>query len=370
MKRKKILIIGLVGLGDIIIFSPCFKILKQQFPNSDIVLAVSNREVKDLYKHSEYIDEIIYFEPVNSSIAEKIKFIRILRKKKFDISILPFPSYRRETNLISFLAGSKDRYTFSFKNGNFTELTFLNNHKIIADKSIHNVENNFKLIESIGLKVDSQEYNIPLKKIDSFLNDFFSENKITSSDFIIGIHPGTDKRGKDRRLEIKKIAEISDSLVTKYNTKILVFFGYHEDDLIQEFTSNTEKSHIIVNKMDIHNVTNLISSCHIFISADSGLMHLASAMKVPCVSIFGPTNPTYVHPWKVPYEIVRIDLDCSPCFYFTEKHPMNKPLIECKIEDKFKCIKEITNDDVLNKVKKLIKLIYPEQTKKNIHGNI
>ena len=63
-----------------------------------------------------------------------------------------------------------------------------------------------------------------------------------------------------------------------------------------------KEQYVIIEKMDIHNVAQLISMCHIFISSDSGLMHIASAMGVPTVAVFGPTNPVFVRPWGVPYD--------------------------------------------------------------------
>jgi heptosyltransferase II len=359
-QNKKILIFGLVGLGDMIQFSPCLKILREGFSNSQIIMFTNRYAVGALFKKSPYLDEVIYFDFLKANLLGKISFMRSLRRRHFDISILPFPSYRREFNITSRIVGAIIRYSFKFNKGNLRELSFLNNHRIDADPTLHNVENNLKLMRALGFWTTGEEkYDIPVQCSTSFLDSFLRERNINASDLKVGMHPGTDMRGKDRRLDVNKFVEIGDYLFDKYKAKVFVFLGPDEEDLKSEFLSSSRKHKpVIVEKMEIEKVAQLISICNIFISSDSGLMHTASAMGVPTVAVFGPTNPLFVRPWGVPHEIVRLGLECSPCFVFTEKHSLNEPLIECKIEEKFACMKRIESRDILGKVEKMIRSLY------------
>jgi len=359
------LIYGFVGLGDMVEFSPCFRILREGFSNSQITLVTVWGAVQSLFTKSSYLDEVIYFDFFNAGLFEKLKFINSLRRRHFDISILPFPSYRREFNIFSGIIRAKERYSFKFDKGMFSECSFLNNHPILSDPTLHNVQNNFKIMRELGLETKGNEkYDIPVLLSRSFIQSFLSSNSITEFQFKVGIHPGSDKRGKDRRLAISKYAEISDYLSDKYKARVIVFLGPHEDELKKEFLRSSKKQHIVAENMDIDKIAQIISICNIFISGDSGLMHIASAMKIPTVAIFGPTNPTFVRPWGIPHEIVNLGLECSPCFLFTDKHPLDKPLIECKIDEKFACIKRIEPVDVLDKVDKMIMLLYGKQLPK------
>jgi heptosyltransferase II len=359
-QNKKIVIFGFVGLGDMIEFSPCFKILREGFSKSQIVMVTNGDAVRSLFEKSSYIDEIIYFDFLKANLFEKLRFVGSLRRRHFDTSILPFPSYRLEFNIFSRSVGATNRYSFKFDKGKFRELSFLNNNRIDGDPNLHNVENNLKLMQALGLKTTGKEkYDIPVQCSTSFADSFLSERNISPSDLKVGMHPGSDKRGEDRRLDIRKFAEISDYLIDKYKAQVFIFLGPHEEDLKNDFISaSVKQQHTIVKNMGLDKVARLISICDLFISNDSGVMHIASAMGVPTVAIFGPTNPVYVHPWKVPHEIVRLGLECSPCFYFTEKHSLNEPLIECKIDEKFACVRRIESRDVLVKVEKLIKVLY------------
>lgn len=363
-KKYKIIIFGFLGLGDMIMFSPCLKILRKGFPNSQIVLVTIWKVVDNLFNKSPYLDKVIYFNFFKLSLSKKIKFIRSLRKQKFDISILPYPSFRREFNLASRMVGANNRYSFDFHGGKWKELIFLNNHLIPADKGIHNVENNFRLMQALGLKIDpDSSYDLPIRVSTEFVETFRKKNDVSSSDLLIGIHPGSDIRGKDRRLSIEKFAALSDELTNNYGAKVVVFLGSHEIELKEELLRFAKCKHIVVEGLELDEVAQIISICNIFISGDSGLMHLASAMKVPCVTIYGPTNPVYTQPRGIPHEIVNLDLECSPCFFYTEKHSLKKPLIECKIKDKFACIKKIEMEDILEKVDRLIQAVSPESTK-------
>jgi heptosyltransferase II len=357
---NKIVILGFVGLGDMIEFSPCFKILRHGFPNSRIIMVTNREAVRSLFERSPHIDEIIYYDFIKAKFVEKLRFVNALRRRHFDISILPFPSYRREFNTFSRFVGARNRFSFRFDKGTFRELSFLNNHRIDADPALHNVENNLNLMRALGLKITGTEkYDIPIRCSTSFINNFLLERNISSSCLKVGMHPGSDKRGEDRRLDIQKFAEVSDYLVEKYKAQVFIFLGPHEEDLKNGFLSaSKKKQHTIVENMELDKVAQLVSICNLFISNDSGVMHIASAMGVPTVAIFGPTNPVFVHPWRVPHEIVRLGLECSPCFFFTEKHSLNEPLIECKIDDKFACVRRIESGDVLVKVEKMVKMLY------------
>ena len=357
---KKIVILGFVGLGDMIEFSPCFKILRHGFPNSQIIMVTNRDAVRSLFEKSSYIDEIIYYDFIKANFVEKLKFVNALRRRHFDISILPFPSYRREFNTFSRSVGARNRFSFKFDKGKYRELSFLNNHRIDADPALHNVENNLNLMRALGLKTTGKEkYDIPVQCSTSFIDSFLLERNISHSGLKVGMHPGSDRRGEDRRLDIQKFAETSDYLIDRYKAQVFIFLGPHEEDLKNDFISaSTKQRYTIIENMELDKVAQLISICDLFISNDSGVMHIASAMGVPSVAIFGPTNPVYVHPWKVPHEIVRLGLECSPCFYFTEKHSLNEPLIVCKIDDKFACVRRIESRDVLVKVEKLIKVLY------------
>jgi len=182
-------------------------------------------------------------------------------------------------------------------------------------------------MQALGLKIDpDSSYDLPIRVSTEFVETFRKKNDVSSSDLLIGIHPGSDIRGKDRRLSIEKFAALSDELTNNYGAKVVVFLGSHEIELKEELLRFAKCKHIVVEGLELDEVAQIISICNIFISGDSGLMHLASAMKVPCVTIYGPTNPVYTQPRGIPHEIVNLDLECSPCFFLHRKTFLKKTI--------------------------------------------
>jgi len=76
---------------------------------------------------------------------------------------------------------------------------------------------------------------------------------------------------------------------------------------------------------------------------------VASAMQRKVVAVIGPTNQHFIHPWKTEYKIVTLNLECSPCFFYSPR-----PLICSRTDIKFKCIRELSVDMVFEAVSGLL----------------
>jgi len=92
-----------------------------------------------------------------------------------------------------------------------------------------------------------------------------------------------------------------------------------------------------------------MKQCNVFVTNDSSQMHIAAALGLKVVAMIGPTNQNYIRPWKTEHQIVSLNLDCAPCFFYSPR-----PLICNRTDVKFKCIKELTVDMVYSSVKKYL----------------
>jgi heptosyltransferase-2 len=116
---------------------------------------------------------------------------------------------------------------------------------------------------------------------------------------------------------------------------------------IQSQTQNASGVSLISDK-PLRETIAIIGSCDAFVSNDSGLMHVAAAMKVPTVALLGPTNPAFIHPWKTSFKIVRSGIECSPCFYYSPK-----PLT-CPRHIDYRCMAQISVDMVQKALTELL----------------
>ncbi|MDH7605155.1 MAG: glycosyltransferase family 9 protein [Melioribacter sp.] len=350
----KILVIALSGIGDALMFTPALKKLKEEFPASEIDALVMYKGVKEIYERLKEISKIHYWEFLKEGKIKSLLFVSRLRKK-YDISINVYPSNRKEYNIINFLIGAKKRLAVKYLRKDFQNFGFLNNFRIQEDDNLHNVEENIKLCELISNK----KFNDVSELILNFINDdlefgenFLKEKNITENELVIGFHPGcsTLKNHDKRRWETDKFAELGKKLIEEHKAKILVFGGPEEkvlkEDVIKKINSH---SAISVNTSSLIHTAAVMKRCNIFVTNDSSLMHIASALKLNVVAIIGPTNPNYIHPWKTNYRIASLNLDCSPCFYYSPK-----PLKCTRKDIQFKCIKELNTALVYNHVKSFL----------------
>jgi heptosyltransferase-2 len=146
-------------------------------------------------------------------------------------------------------------------------------------------------------------------------------------------------------------------LISKYNAKILLFGGPEEYELNSAIKNDislsigAESVHIIQMPSLMGSIA-LMQECKAFISNDSGLMHIAAALQLPQISIFGYTSHIHTAPWGNSNAFVaRRAIECSPCFYFSPKSA------HCKFsgtEKEFSCIREIKAHDIFHRLQALI----------------
>ena len=357
---KKIILLCLPGLGDSILFTPCLKGIREQFPNAKITVLTMFKASKEIFEGNPNIDEVLAFEFLSKSKLQAIKFLFRLRRRKFDLSITAFPAYRREYNIVSFVIGAKERVAHRFEKRYFTQFTLLNTKTVPVIREAHNVENNLNLLKHIGINVknDKRKLDVVISRNDVILAELFLRtHSISKNDFLIGIHAGTHSRGFTRRWPKENFAFLAHRLIEEYGAKILLFCGPDEQDLAKEIPNLMTRKPVVVTDLSIKQVTVVIKKCSIFISVDSGLVHIAAAMHVPTVAIYGPSNPRLTYPWNTKHKVVRKELPCSPCYYYTDVRKANEPLITCNKRENFACVNSITAKDVMDAVKDVAKCL-------------
>ena len=346
----KILILALSGIGDALMFTPSLSLLKKEIPEAEVHALVMIKGVKDMYEKNPKISNVFYFDFLKEGLISSIKFILSLRKK-YDATINVYPSNRKEYNIINFLIGARERVAAKYLRKDFQNLGFLNNIRVNENDSTHNVQTNIKLVEKlIGKNFDEEpELEFYLSGQDeSIANEYLNKLKISTDDLVIGLHPGcaTLKNHIKRRWEPEKFARLAKLLIENREAKILIFGGPEEKELKENILTQINSQNAFnVETNSLSTSAAMIKRCKLFVTNDSSLMHIASALHLKVIAIIGPTNSHYIHPWKTEHKIVTLNLDCSPCFFYSPK-----PL-KCYRDDVlYKCIKELNVEMVYNAV--------------------
>jgi heptosyltransferase-2 len=350
----KILVIALSGIGDALMFTPSILKLKDDIPDCDIDALVMFNGVKEIYVKLPHIRKVHFHDFLNSNKIDSLLFVLSLYKK-YDVVINVYPANRKEYNLISWLTGAKTRLAVEYLRQDKSNWGSLNNLRIKEDDSLHNVEENIRMCEKLtGEKVEEiPPLQFPVDKSDIvYAGDYFAENGIKENDLVIGFHAGCSplKNHDKRRWEPEKFAELGKLFIEKFNARILLFGGPEERNLKTRIKDGINSLRVIsVNSLSISKSAGVMMRCNLFITNDSSLMHVAAALKLDIVVIIGPTNKNYISPWKTNYKIVSLNLDCSPCFYYSPK-----PLTCSRTDVKFKCIKELSVNLVFEKAKEFL----------------
>jgi len=352
MDYKKILILRLSAVGDVIRTLPAVKTIKTNFPAASITWIVEEPS-KALIESQPEIDEVILFprrrwsEGIKSlkgwwkTIGEIRKFIQSLRKKKFDL-VLDFHGILK-SGLLSFLSGSPQRIGFerrSSKEGNFL---FSNIKVKLPKERISRFERNFNLLKGIGLEVQPKDYPLLIPAEDrecvkSFFDQLFPPLKSPS----IAIHPGTSPKTLYKRWLPDQYAQLADRLVREMEATVLFTWGPGELDWVKRIQGRMKESSVLgPHTISLTQLGEVYRHCDLYIGGDTGPMHIASLMGIPVVVIYGPTDPVLNEPFG-PHRKVIKNVGCNPCRDRS-----------CK---KLKCLEEITVDDVFKATKEVLSI--------------
>lgn len=350
----KILAIALSGIGDALLFSPAVKVLREKYPDSSIDVLAMYRGVKDIYSRVSQIDRVIYHDFLHRNNFANLFFVLGLRNK-YDVTFSVYPSNRWHYTLISFLIGAPIRLGVRYNHKDLQNLGFLNNRSINENLGLHNVEENLKLVElltnekisnapSLILNLSPEDY--------SYAENFLIKNGINQDQLVIGFHPGcsTLKNHINRRWSPDKFAALARKLIDELDARVLLFGGPDEQKLKEGILNRIQSQNAInVITENLAQTAAIMKKTKVFVTNDSSLMHVAAALQLKVVAIIGPTNENFIRPWKTEHQIASLNLDCSPCFFYSPK-----PLTCSRSDVEYKCVVDLDENLVYEKINMLL----------------
>lgn len=336
MKRDhKILLIKPSSLGDIIHTLPALSIIRKSFPRSYIVWLV-NGNFKELLEGHPYLDEIISF-PRDLFLKKGFSFLKELKGRHFDM-VIDLQGLLRSA-LIGFWSGAGER--IGFKAGREFSPLFYTRPIAIEAGILHAVDRNARLASSISGGIFDLDFTFSLspraiKKIEELLKGLEFKGEI------IALNPAT--RWPSKRWPEEKWASLADALAEKG----AVFFisGPGEEEVVKRIRGLMKKSSFsLAGQLSLQGLAAFLSRSRLLITIDSGPMHLAGALHIPLISLFGPTDPARCGPYGQSENVIQVALECSGC-YRTRCQEM-------------RCMKGIDTGLVLQKLEDILKRNYP-----------
>ena len=303
MSHKKICIIHLNQIGDLVFSLPLLKALRDTFPDASIH-SVLKPHLKGLLADSPYVDSII---PRESGLKAKGTLLKIIRKNRYDLLI----SLARSEECLILTALSKAKVKVGFTHSPW-DLCLDIKDTIEGHNSWYN---NAKLLKQLKVNVSKNDY-VGLLNIDK------NESNYTLPEKFAIISPGASRRRFTKTWAEEKFAELILLLKEKYDLTPVLIGGKDNQEYNQTILTHV-KENIFCKDSDILDLTggslrslcSVIKDAHLFVGIDSGFMHLASSLDIPVVVLFGPTDPFYVGPQNKRSIVVREEgMECVPCY--------------------------------------------------------
>lgn len=325
------------GLGDTVCSLALLKGVRYLFPNAKLTVLCKMNAGRDIIESSHIlVDEIIVID-IYKSIINTLKTIDYLRKQKFDLGISAAITPVKKSQLFMKLCGVKEHIGFQASGTNK------------FDYDIHFVEAN---VRTLGLEVSDELRPQLYVDTDSDKSICHYFDGLDQSRPIIGLCIGNaDPSLTNRWLRTGRVFPRAWGITRMHNllellvkdgNQIVLIGGPQEIPLLEELTEFLKLPQVInlVGKCSIKQSIAAIKRCTCSIGIDTGMQHIAGALSVPTISIFGPTNPKNHGAFSTCSSFVEHDVDCKYC-YGTENY------IHCKHRC---CLTEITPQQVMDTV--------------------
>ena len=334
---KKILIIRLSSVGDIVMALPVAGVLKREFGNNVEITWIVKETYAGLVENNKYIDKVIYFEEFKSKYFRFVKELLRNLNKKFKNNKLGFVKkwlkrfpvdnnlQNKKYDIVLDLQGSVESSIITLSSDAYVNLVpnFVANgierfykQTHIKDDSMHRIEEYLNVLNALKINIDYQGYlygwNFTSKEINRNASILKKYELTENGDYVI---LALTTQWKSKNYPVEYWAEIIKYL-NKIDKKIIIIGTASDqkeiDELLKLGLSN--KFINLCGKTNIRELVLLIKNSMLVISGDSGPMHIAASLNIPVIAIFGPTNPRKWGPVSNNSVVLSINEDCKYCY--------------------------------------------------------
>jgi heptosyltransferase-2 len=312
----KILVRATNWVGDAIMALPALRALRGRFPEARISV-VARPYVADIYRDQGICDQLVAYDPrgTHSGLGGRERLAEELRNEKFDLAVLLQNAF--DAAWLAWRAGVRERIGYA-RDGRSVLLTKAVPVPRLGEILVHEQFYYLELLRRAGL-VDN-----PIGESFISLNvnqeaKRRADEQLTSAGaranaMRIAVGAGASY-GSAKCWPPERFAYVADRLTAQFDADVILFGTAAETPVTAAIASAMKRPPIdLAGKTAIAELPALLSQCHLFIGNDSGAMHVAAAVGLPVVAVFGPTDPDGTAPVTPRCTIVQDKPYCSPCF--------------------------------------------------------
>ena len=307
---KRILVVKLDHLGDVLLATPVFSNLRQAYPDAELHALTGTWSRVVLEKHPDVNKVLAYDSPAfcrtgqPTSLRQTFQLYRELRRQKYDLMV----ELRSDWRIICF-----SLLQVTPKRLDRAALQVANKLGFTQFSGIHETTRNLDILKQAGIPTPTQTTTFSVTAEDErWASNFLTAHQIDREELLIAIHPGSPIPLK--RWMPERYAELADWLTARKRAKILFVGVKDETPIITEIQRLMRAESInIAGKTTLTQLASILHICNVFIGNDSGPMHLAAAVGTPTIGLYGPGDPTRFGPVGTKCRTIQSKTDCPPC---------------------------------------------------------
>lgn len=306
---RNILVIDFGQLGDVVLSLPALRAIRERFPAARITVAVGKPggPVVDLSGYADatlVVDRVALRDGAKAlSIMRIAGIVREVRRAQFDF-VIDLHSLS-ETNLLGFLSGAPKRL-YARRPGR--SLDFLANFRPrppIEDyrPTKHAVDRYLDVLVPLGIKDAPRVPRLKTRETDDrAVEQMLIKAKANTGTPLVGMFPGAGHPG--RRWPLARFCELAERIERSEGIRIIVFAGPEEGALVQEIRAMFPRSTLIFDRLTIPQLASALARLAVFISNDTGPMHIAAAVLTPVVALLARPTPNSFIPIEDRHRII------------------------------------------------------------------
>ncbi len=308
---KKILLIRMDYIGDVVMTTAVIKPLRKAFPNAKISFLCSPWS-KEILEGNPFIDEIIIHEAPWHSKKKKVdwlkewRFSKELKQKNFDLAI-EFRGDVRDIFFYSYLPHIPIRVGYGRGGGGY-----LLTDEVVTNIDLHWIRRNLALLEYLKIPVEGEKPKVFCSDKDrKATRETIKSYDLSGGKYLIGVQ--SMARVQTREWLEERFAEVADRCVRELGARVYFTGGPKDVEKVARIQGTMkEKSVNLAGKLSLKEEAALFEKTDLFLSNETGLMHLASAMNVPLVALFGPQLPSRFGPFSDEHTVIWHNCGCWP----------------------------------------------------------
>ena len=297
----------------------------------------------ELERRGRLAGQAAHGDPGGFGLAGNLDLINKLRNKKFDLAVVLHPTLR--TNWIVFLSGIPKRLGFDKKR----KMGVLLTERVPDKKHLglkHEIDYTLGLLRYIGVDAKDRKMHVPVSRdSQARTSEALARGGISDSDTVIAINPGASCPSK--RWPAERFAAAADELIKKRGVKAVIISGEADKPIAENVVSSMKESCLdLSGKTAVGDIAWILKRSKLFISNDSGPVHVACAVGTPVIAIFGRSDrglsPRRWGPSNKGDVVLHKDVGCLECLAHN-----------CVLG--FKCLQAITVDEVVKSAEGLLR---------------